>query len=137
MNEEQRKEISIRQTGSGNSMYGKTPWNKGLTKETNTILASVSKNSKENSSWFKKGHVHSTETKNKISHAHKGKILSRETKEKLSLLNIGKKLSQTTKLKMSVSRKNVSQKIVYCPHCNKHGGASVMKRWHFDNCKNK
>ena len=22
-----------------------------------------------------------------------------------------------------------------CPHCNKTGGANIMKRWHFDNCK--
>lgn len=24
-----------------------------------------------------------------------------------------------------------------CPHCGVSGGSSVMKRWHFDNCKNK
>jgi hypothetical protein len=24
-----------------------------------------------------------------------------------------------------------------CPHCNKEGKGSVMKRWHFNNCKNK
>jgi len=29
------------------------------------------------------------------------------------------------------------QKIVRCPHCNKTGGISNMKRWHFDNCKYK
>lgn len=23
-----------------------------------------------------------------------------------------------------------------CPHCGKEGGVGIMKRWHFDNCKN-
>lgn len=27
--------------------------------------------------------------------------------------------------------------IVDCPHCNKSGNISQMKRWHFDNCKHK
>jgi len=22
-----------------------------------------------------------------------------------------------------------------CPHCKKSGGVNVMKRWHFNNCK--
>jgi len=26
---------------------------------------------------------------------------------------------------------------VECPHCEKVGGIAIMKRWHFDNCKNK
>lgn len=41
--------------------------------------------------------------------------------------NKGKKWKQKTK------RKN----IVMCPHCNKTGDASGLKRWHFDNCKDK
>lgn len=31
--------------------------------------------------------------------------------------------------------KGISQYIVICPHCNKSGGSSAMKRYHFDNCK--
>lgn len=27
--------------------------------------------------------------------------------------------------------------IVACPHCGKEGGIGIMKRWHFDNCKQK
>ena len=27
------------------------------------------------------------------------------------------------------------QKTVMCPHCSKTGGGSMMRRWHFDNCK--
>jgi hypothetical protein len=26
---------------------------------------------------------------------------------------------------------------ITCPHCNKEGGANIMKRWHMDNCKSK
>lgn len=26
---------------------------------------------------------------------------------------------------------------VICPYCNKEGGAAIMKRWHFENCKSK
>lgn len=29
----------------------------------------------------------------------------------------------------------ISQEKITCPHCNKTGGNSIMKRWHFDNCK--
>lgn len=28
-----------------------------------------------------------------------------------------------------------SQILLLCPHCNKTGGASNMKRYHIDNCK--
>ena len=28
-----------------------------------------------------------------------------------------------------------THEIITCPHCNKCGGVSAMKRWHFDNCK--
>lgn len=26
---------------------------------------------------------------------------------------------------------------VVCPHCQKEGGANIMHRWHFENCKEK
>ena len=30
-----------------------------------------------------------------------------------------------------------NRRIVKCPHCSKEGSNVVMKRWHFDNCKEK
>lgn len=39
--------------------------------------------------------------------------------------NKGKRWKQSTK----------RQNIVVCPHCNKSGDASGLRRWHFDNCK--
>ena len=38
--------------------------------------------------------------------------------------------------RLGSSWKGKKQKIITCPHCNKSGG-NAMKRWHFDNCKNK
>lgn len=36
----------------------------------------------------------------------------------------------------SIAKNIASNKIqVHCPHCNKQGGKSIMKRWHFDKCK--
>ena len=31
----------------------------------------------------------------------------------------------------------VNKQQITCPHCGKVGGIAIMKRWHFDNCKNK
>lgn len=42
-------------------------------------------------------------------------------------------ISIETRLKNSISQKNKPK--IICPHCNKAGTESNMKRWHFDNCK--
>jgi|APCry1669190327_1035288.scaffolds.fasta_scaffold32487_1 hypothetical protein len=36
---------------------------------------------------------------------------------------------------MSVAKKGVPMRKVACPHCDKIGGVSRMKQYHFDNCK--
>ena len=43
----------------------------------------------------------------------------------------------TDKRKQKVSERQTGKvyETVTCPHCNKTGGRNVMKRWHFDNCK--
>ena len=33
--------------------------------------------------------------------------------------------------------KGRKHKLTTCPHCGKEGGITIMKRWHFDNCKEK
>lgn len=77
-----------------------------------------------------------------INHQNFGKKHSEETKLKMSLAQtrekhamFGKKHSPETKLKMSLSRKGKIPTQSICPHCNKSGAISQMKRWHFDNCK--
>jgi hypothetical protein len=32
-------------------------------------------------------------------------------------------------------RRGYKMKLITCPHCGKQGGNGIMKRWHFDNCK--
>lgn len=48
---------------------------------------------------------------------------------------------RTQKFKLGVSAYHKGrpkpQPQVSCPTCNTSGGANVMKRWHFDNCKGK
>lgn len=38
-------------------------------------------------------------------------------------------------LEVSEKRKEYMNAKILCPHCNKEGNISNMKRWHFDNCK--
>lgn len=61
--------------------------------------------------------------------------IQKQRKEK-ALLETGYESSNQrpdVKLKLSISAK--SRPTLYCPHCNKSGASSQMKRWHFDNCK--
>lgn len=44
----------------------------------------------------------------------------------------GKKHSEEVKAAMRKPKP-----VVACPHCGKEGGVGIMKRWHFDNCKEK
>lgn len=95
------------------------------------------------------------ETKLKMSKSHSreknsmfGRKQSLEFIEKkrryfLSENNPGKNKSEETKKKISESKKGKPSKLkgrkmnkIKCPHCSKEGGPGVMKRWHFENCKN-
>lgn len=135
--EEEKKAISKRQKGNGNSMNGKDPWNKGLSKNNNNILKRLGL---EHSMKYKNNEIdlsnyrHTNESKQKISLAHKGKVKTDDHKLKLSMSLKGRKLSKETKQKMSESRKGIPQKKIQCPYCDKIGG-TTMYRWHFENCK--
>lgn len=39
--------------------------------------------------------------------------------------------------KLIESGEHIASKTVICPHCSKEGKGAIMKRWHFDNCKEK
>ncbi len=71
------------------------------------------------------GHKHSEETKKKMSDAHVG-----------NKGRTGQKRSESERAKQSAAMIGKSQKVMTCLHCGKAGGNS-MKRWHFDNCKEK
>ena len=90
------------------------------------------------------GRIHTDETKAKLSSIKLGTTHTPETKAKMSIdrkgsvpPNKGKPTSEETKAKQSAATKGIPkpQKQVTCPHCDKVGGESNMKRWHFDKCK--
>jgi hypothetical protein len=45
--------------------------------------------------------------------------------------------TQESKNKIGEKHKGRAHTKIICPHCNKEGGCTSMKRWHFDNCKHK
>lgn len=71
-----------------------------------------------------RGYKHSEETKKNMSKAMEGNKRA-----------LGYKHTDEARLNMSISRTGRKYEIVACPHCNKEGGITGMKRWHFDNCK--
>ena len=144
------------------SMKGKPAHNKGLkqSEETKNKRSESlkgrkspmngrthSEDTKLKMSESRKGKLHNEETKRKMSASHKlvlRKPCSEETKRKLSESHkglpgtmLGKSHKEETKKKMSIAKigKRWDQNNIECPHCNKIGGASNMKRYHFDNCK--
>lgn len=83
-------------------------WNKGFTSATNSSIIT--------------GNKHSSKRK--------------EVREKISLSNTGKIFSQERKNSIKTGLQNLS--ILQCPFCNINSKSrSNMKRYHFDNCKDK
>lgn len=94
------------------------------------------------------GFVHTKEMLKKISDANKGKKRAlgyRHTEEwkrsakKWQTGNrsrMGQVQSDEERQKKSLALTGRSQAVIVCPHCSKQGG-NAMRRWHFDNCKNK
>lgn len=92
----------------------------------------------------------SKEQRQKTSEVMKGKPKTEEFKRNLSKALMGKKrtgkpMSEECKLKISIAASNrlhtketitKLKKNIQCPHCGKVGGITIMKRWHFNNCKN-
>jgi hypothetical protein len=90
--------------------------------------------------WILRSNFYLFGTRNKLnaikkenySNANKGK-----KRIKISVAKKGVKLSEEHKLKISNSQSGVPFKKITCPYCNKIGGSPGIKRYHFDNCKNK
>lgn len=96
------------------SLRGNTPWNKGLTKESDERVKKYSKphteESKKLMSDKKKGHTVTDETKKKISDNRKGKYTGYrppEIGEKISKAKQGHLVSDETREKISKSKKGV------------------------------
>lgn len=118
----------------------------GLSGSTGTI---VSEETRQKQSAAKKGRKLTQEHKDKIADSLRGKpsraagsVKSEEAKRKTSEAlkgrtspMKGKTHSEDTRQALSDLNKGRPKPVVTCPHCGKSGGASAMKRWHFDNCK--
>jgi hypothetical protein len=81
--EESKKKISLSQAGSGNSMFGVAPWNKGKKRPEIT--------GEKSSRW---GKHHTKEVREKLRLLHLGKPLSEETRRKLSKIHKGKQVGK-------------------------------------------
>lgn len=87
-----------------------------------------------------------------------GKKASIETRKKMSNTRLGKPIkvnmseqafinrsnshknvvfSEESRKKMSDAKKGKAMQEHTCPYCNKIGKSNAMKRWHFENCKEK
>lgn len=97
----------------------------------------ISKSNKGKEPWNKgKRGIYSAETLMKMRDSkvdyvpwNKDKPMKDSTKDLLRNLNTGKKQSVDTIYKRTEP--------VICPCCGKVGSKNLMKRWHFDNCRNK
>jgi transposase InsO family protein len=78
---------------------GKTPWNKGLTKDTSHAIQQQSN--------MLKGRCFTDEHRAKLSEAHKGRANTEEQKAKISAKLKGRVMSEETKRKMSEARKKL------------------------------
>lgn len=87
----------------------------------------------------KRAHPHqfTDEQRARISARFKGGRLSDEHKAKIGMKHKGKVVSDETRALISEAAKKRTYVDVTCPHCGLIGHGGTMKRWHFDNCKDK
>lgn len=87
---------------------------------------------------------HTEETKDKIRKFYKGKTYEELYGDRAETEKLKRKKTTRTPEQYRESAKKCSEttkgiskefKTVNCPHCNAQGGANIMHRWHFDNCK--
>lgn len=62
---------------------------------------------------------------------------TKEFRENARQRMLGSTRSEETKQKISEANRGKLQPHHVCPHCKKEGKSNAMKRWHFDNCKEK
>ena len=110
-----------------------TAWNKGLpwSKEARKQISNGVKKLWEDPSYKQ----HMSDAHKGQQSAMKGKKHTAEALKRMSEVKLGKTQSKETIEKRVAKIKGKVMKKLTCSHCNKIGGVSAMKRWHFDNCK--
>lgn len=85
------------------------------------------------------GYKQSAETRKKRSESLKGQKFTNNRCLKISIAKKGKKhqrnRTEEHRKNLSISLSNRTQEKVICPKCNKQGGITNMKRYHFNNCR--
>jgi hypothetical protein len=84
-----------------------------------------------------KGRTHSEETKQRLREINTGKKHSEEAINKIKKAGLGRKVTEETKEKMRQAKLDTPLEKVKCTYCDVTSYPRIMKRWHFDNCKNK
>lgn len=129
---------------------GLTPWNKGVKTGKNSAdikrAADYEANPKKCKVCYGKidYHVRNARTycSNKCAHSdpENPMIKARDSAPKRAnsgTFKKGNKVSAETAGKISAKLKGIKRPRGICPHCNTEGAISLLKRWHFDNCKEK
>ena len=163
--DEWKKNHSERMQGEKHPMFGKPNPNKGKPGKSQLIITCPHCLKIGGSSGMKQHHfdncvlitnvvkTHTEESKRNMSEAKKGKLqpiitcphcakiggssnMRRWHFDNCVLItNVVKTHTEESKRKMSEAKKGKLQPIITCPHCAKSGGSSVMKQYHFDDCK--
>jgi group I intron endonuclease len=149
--ENHKRKIGAAQKGERNHMYGKDPWNKGLSGVySEEALEKMSESAKGRG--FKKGHSHSKETRKKIGERSKGnkcwagKTHSEKSKKKMSESHKGQipvnkgvpmPESQKEKLRKSKIGQNPFENMPVgrCIHCGVEMKMSHLNRYHNKKCR--
>ena len=80
--------------------------------------------------------MRSEEVRQKISEDKKKYKFHEEHGKNIGKSKLGVARKEETKSRISETLKGHKQETVLRQHCGETGGASNMKRWHFDNCSN-
>ncbi len=131
------------------SHIGQNAWNKGIkTGPSNAYILRVEEYLKNPIKCkccgelipYKKRNVNRLYCSNTCSHKHNGEALKKARSAAGYAPNSGSfkkgmRVSNETAKKISKSLTGIKRPTGECPHCGKVGAMSLLKRWHFDNCK--
>ena len=92
-----------------------------------TMVMTEAQRNKYATTWFKSGQTP----------WNKGVPATDAARQKMSQAKKGRRLSDEIYARQSLSLTGIPLKLETCPHCGTIGGGGSMRRWHFDNCRNK